>query len=118
MEMVAKGWPSLQSVNWAADGSHIFVSAAGKGGSNLLRIDMQGDAQVLWEQKRSIAPWNVPYAHWLGGPSAPWAVPSSDGRRIDLQLEPECQQVDEGKILKIPLYLRHRVIHLFGSHTA
>jgi serine/threonine protein kinase len=81
-EMVAKGWTSLQSINWAADGNHILVSAASASGSNLLRLDMQGNAQVLWEQKGSIAPWNVPYAHWLGGPSAPWAVPSPDGRHI------------------------------------
>jgi len=81
-EIVAKGWTSLQSVNWAADGKHLFVSAAATGGSTLLRVDMQGNVHVLWEQKGSIAPWNVPLAHWLGGPSAPWAIPSPDGRHL------------------------------------
>jgi eukaryotic-like serine/threonine-protein kinase len=81
-EVVAKGWTSLQSVNWAADGKHLFVSAAAAGGSALLHVDLQGNTHVLWEQKGSVAPWNEPFAHWLGGPSAPWAVPSPDGRHL------------------------------------
>jgi signal transduction histidine kinase len=47
-----------------------------------MHVDLQGNTHVLWEQKGSVAPWNVPYAHWLGGPSAPWAVPSPDGRHL------------------------------------
>jgi hypothetical protein len=81
-EVVVKGWNSLQSVNWAADGNGFFVSSATKVGSALLRVDLQGNAHVLWEQKGNIAPWNGPYAQWLGGPSAPWAVPSPDGRHL------------------------------------
>ena len=42
-EIVAKGWTSLQSVNWAADGKGFFVSAAATGGSTLLRVDLQGN---------------------------------------------------------------------------
>ncbi len=81
-EVVVKGWNSLQSVNWAADGNGFFVSSATKVGSALLRVDLQGNAHVLWEQKGNIAPWNGPYAQWLGGPSAPWAVSSPDGRHL------------------------------------
>ena len=76
-----KGWKSLESVHWAADGKGFFVSGIADGGSALLHSDLQGNAHVLWKQKGSIAPWNVPLAHrW--GPSAPWAIPSPDGRHL------------------------------------
>jgi hypothetical protein len=81
-EIHVKGWDNFQSVNWAADGKGLFVSSATKSGSALLHVNLRGNAHMLWEQKGSIAPWNGPYAQWLGGPSAPWAVPSPDGRRV------------------------------------
>ena len=77
-----RGRSTLQSVNWTADGKGFLVSSASNHGSALLRVDLQGHSRVLWEQKGSIAPWNLPYAHRLGGPSAPWAVPSPDGRHL------------------------------------
>jgi len=80
-EIVVKGWSSLQSVNWAADGKGLFTSSATRGGSALLRLDLQGNAYVLWQQKGSIAEWYAPFAP-LGGPSAPWVVPSPDGRHL------------------------------------
>jgi serine/threonine protein kinase len=76
------GRKSLQSVNWTADGKGFLVSSAANGGSALLRVDLRGNANILWEQKGSIAPWNVPLSHRLGGPSAPWAVPSPDGHHL------------------------------------
>ncbi len=81
-EISVKDWNSLQSVNWAADGKGFFVSSATKTGSALLYVDLRGNAHILWEQKGNIAPWNGPFAQWLGGPSAPWAVPSPDGRHL------------------------------------
>jgi dipeptidyl aminopeptidase/acylaminoacyl peptidase len=81
-EILAKSWNTLQSVNWAADGKGFFVSSAANGGSAMLHVDLQGNAHVLWEQRGSIAPWNIPLAHWLGGPSAPWVIPSPDGRHL------------------------------------
>jgi hypothetical protein len=80
-DVVVKGWSSLQSLNWAADGKSLFVSSATQTGSALLRVDLQGNARVLWEQKGSIAPWGLPFDLFIG-PSAPWAVPSPDGRHI------------------------------------
>ena len=80
-EIVVKGWSSLQSVNWAADGKGLFTSSATPGGSALLHLDLQGNAYVLWQQKGSIAEWYAPFAP-LGGPSAPWVVPSPDGRHL------------------------------------
>ncbi len=80
--LAVTGRKTLQSVNWTADGKGFLVSSAANGGSVLLQVDLQGNAHVLWEQKGSIAPWNVPLTHRLGGPSAPWAVPSPDGRHL------------------------------------
>ncbi len=80
--LVVSGRRSLESVNWAADGEGFWVSSAANAGSALLHVDLQGNSRVLWEQKGSIAPWNVPLTHRLGGPSAPWAVPSPDGRHL------------------------------------
>lgn len=81
-EISVGGWNSLQSVNWATDGKGFFVSSATKTGSALLHVDLGGTAHILWEQKGSIAPWNGPFTQWLGGPTAPWAVPSPDGRHL------------------------------------
>ena len=81
-EISAKGWDSLQSVSWAADGKGLFVSSATKTGAALLYLSLRGDAHMLWEQKGNIAPWNGPFTQWLGGPSAPWAAPSPDGRHL------------------------------------
>jgi serine/threonine protein kinase len=82
-EVVAKGWNSFLSVNWAADGKGWFVSSLTSGGSSLLHVDLKGKAHVLWEETGSTAPWNGPASGgWIGGPSAPWAVPSPDGRHL------------------------------------
>jgi hypothetical protein len=72
-EIVVKGWDSLLSVDWTADGKALFVSGATPGGSSLLHVDMQGNARTLWERKGSMEPWFA---------LAPWAVPSPDGRHL------------------------------------
>jgi serine/threonine protein kinase len=79
-EIVVKGWNSLLSLNWAADGKGIFASSQTEKGSVLLRLDLNGYASVLWEQSGSIAPWNRPFGE--GEQSAPWAVPSPDGHHL------------------------------------
>jgi eukaryotic-like serine/threonine-protein kinase len=78
-EVVVKGWPSLQSVDWLADGTGLFVSSVREGGATLLRLDLGGNAHLLWESKGTIQPEITPF---IGGPSAPWAVPSPDGRHL------------------------------------
>ena len=85
-EVVAKGWNSFLSLNWAADAKGFFVSSLTPGGSALLHVDLKGKAHVLWQEKGSTAPWNGPSsAGWIAGPSAPWAVPSPDGRYLAIQ---------------------------------
>ena len=78
-KIAVKGWSSLLSVNWASEGTGIFTSSQKKNGSVLLRVSLDGDAQVLWEQNGSIAPWNRPFS---GGDSTPFGVPSPDGRHL------------------------------------
>jgi eukaryotic-like serine/threonine-protein kinase len=80
--IAVKGWTALQTVNWAADGKTLFASSVTPQGSALLRIDFQGNAQVLWQQKGSIAPFSGDFEIGFGGPSAPWVIPSPDGRHV------------------------------------
>ena len=74
-EITVKGWNNLQSINWAADGTGLFVSSTTNTGASVLRVDLAGNAHVLWEQKGNIGPGVAPC-------SAPWALPSPDGRHL------------------------------------
>jgi|HubBroStandDraft_6_1064221.scaffolds.fasta_scaffold20265_4 DNA-binding winged helix-turn-helix (wHTH) protein/Tol biopolymer transport system component len=74
-EITVKGWNNFQSINWAAEGTGLFVSSTTKVGASVLRVDLDGKAHVLWEQKGNIGPLVAPT-------SAPWALPSPDGRHL------------------------------------
>ena len=78
-EVVVKGWSSLQSVDWAADGGGLFVSSIREGGATLLRLDLRGNAHMLWKSKGTILSLITPFS---GEPAVPWAVPSPDGRHL------------------------------------
>jgi serine/threonine protein kinase/Tol biopolymer transport system component len=80
--IAVKGSTALQTVNWTSDGKALLASSATPQGSALLRIDLRGNSQMLWQEKGSIAPWVGDFDVGLGGPSAPWAVPSPDGRHV------------------------------------
>jgi hypothetical protein len=77
-----KGWANLQRVGWAANGRSLLASSLTTGSAVLLQVDFRGRANKLWEQKGSISPAGRPWDEPLGGPSAPWAVPSPDGRHL------------------------------------
>jgi len=68
-DFTVKSWKGLASFDWTADGSGFFSSALTARGSVLLRVDVNGDARVLWEVR--------------GGTSV-WAVPSPDGQHLVL----------------------------------
>jgi len=54
-EVCAKGWNGLGAVDWAADGKALFVSSIlSSGGSALLYVDLEGRANVVWQQKLTI----------------------------------------------------------------
>lgn len=57
----------------------MFVSGLTKEGTALLQVDSKRNVHLLWELKGNAQPWSVPL---FGGLSAPWAVPSPDGRHL------------------------------------
>ena len=63
-----KGWSSLQSLIWAADGKGLFVTAGIRNGREILHVDLQSNAHALWEN--------------TGGSAETLAHPSPDGRHL------------------------------------
>jgi eukaryotic-like serine/threonine-protein kinase len=68
--ITVKGWDVLTTVAWAADGMGLFTSSYLKQGSVLLRVDLRGNARLLWQNKGGVATY---------------AVPSPDGRHVAMQ---------------------------------
>ena len=66
-EVNAKGWATLNSLDWATDGKGFFASSQSPQGVTLLHIDLEGNAQTLWTQK---------------GSSQTWGIPSPDGKSL------------------------------------
>jgi Tol biopolymer transport system component len=61
-----KGWSNPSSVDWAADGNALFVShtglmesPSGPVGATLLRVDLQGHVQPLWETRGGRYTWSI-----------------------------------------------------------
>jgi eukaryotic-like serine/threonine-protein kinase len=78
-----KSRAALETVNWTADGNGLYAASVTPQGSALLRIDFQGNTQTLWQHKGSVTPWGANLDLLVtGSPTAPWAVPSPDGRHL------------------------------------
>jgi Tol biopolymer transport system component len=69
-EITVKGWNTLTTVAWAAEGKSLFVSSFKDQGPVILSVDLQGNAQLLWEH--------------LGGIDT-YAVPSPDGHHLAMR---------------------------------
>jgi hypothetical protein len=69
-EITVKGWNSLTEAVWTADGNGLLVSSLKAGGSVLLRMDLQGNARILWEHT---------------GGFRTYGVPSPDGRHLAMR---------------------------------
>jgi Tol biopolymer transport system component len=69
-EITVKGWNTLSSVVWTADGKGLFVSSYRQRGPVLLNVDLQGNARFLWEHPGGIEIYGVP---------------SPDGRRLAMR---------------------------------
>jgi DNA-binding winged helix-turn-helix (wHTH) protein/Tol biopolymer transport system component len=61
-----KGWLNPLSVDWAADGKSVFVSSpglieshSGPIGATLLRVDLDGHVQPLWETRGGRYTWAI-----------------------------------------------------------
>jgi len=66
-----KNWSNLLNFSWAADGKGLFVVVGIEGGRVVLHVDLQGNAQPIWED--------------TGGSGETQAFPSPDGRHVALQ---------------------------------
>jgi Tol biopolymer transport system component len=73
-----KGWPNPLSIDWAADGKAVFVShtgliesPSGPVGATLLRVDLEGHVQPLWETR---------------GGRYTWAIASPDGKYLAIRV--------------------------------
>jgi Tol biopolymer transport system component len=58
-DVVVKGWAGFNSVDWAADGKSLFVSSQSPTSSTLLRVDLQGHATPLWDQRGAWKTWAI-----------------------------------------------------------
>jgi hypothetical protein len=58
-EINVKGWGRLQNLEISADGKAFYSGSTSPEGATLLRIDMEGRAQVLWRQKGSPMTWGM-----------------------------------------------------------
>jgi hypothetical protein len=67
-ELKAKGWKSLETLDWAADSKGLFACSLQRA-STLLYVDLFGNARSLWAPKASLS-------------LATRAVPSPDGRHL------------------------------------
>jgi Tol biopolymer transport system component len=65
--VTVKGYVHLNSCDWAPDSKSVFVGTWGPAGAGLLRIDLEGNAQPVWQQPE---------------PSQTWGIPSPDGRHL------------------------------------
>jgi serine/threonine protein kinase len=65
--VTVKGYVHLNSCDWAPDSKSVFVGTWGPAGAALLRIDLEGNAQPVWQQPE---------------PSQTWGIPSPDGRHL------------------------------------
>jgi Tol biopolymer transport system component len=58
--ITVKGWDTLENVDWTSDGRGLFVSTSTQRGHALLRVDLKGNARVLWEQQQGLETYAVP----------------------------------------------------------
>jgi dipeptidyl aminopeptidase/acylaminoacyl peptidase len=55
-----KGYSDLLDLNWAIDSQSMFVSTQEPGGATVLHVDLNGDAQPVWQQPQSDFTWGIP----------------------------------------------------------
>ena len=60
MDFRVKGWNSLDSLAWTADGKALFVSNQTEDASVLLHVNLQGNSQVLWKQEGGVGTLGIP----------------------------------------------------------
>jgi serine/threonine protein kinase len=58
--ITVKDYPDLMDLNWATDSQSMFVSTLEPGGASVLHVDLNGDAQPVWQQPQSVFTWGFP----------------------------------------------------------
>jgi eukaryotic-like serine/threonine-protein kinase len=58
--MTPKGHSDLIDLSWANDSQSMFVSTLEPGGANLLHVDLNGNAQTVWQQSQATDTWGSP----------------------------------------------------------
>jgi Tol biopolymer transport system component len=58
-DIAVKGWTGFNSLDWAGDGKSLFVSSQSPTSATLLRVDMEGHATPLWDQRGAWRTWAV-----------------------------------------------------------
>jgi DNA-binding winged helix-turn-helix (wHTH) protein/Tol biopolymer transport system component len=66
-----RGWPGLDSLDWAADSKSIWAVSAGGRENSLLNINLLGSVRVVWHPKKL---------------RVGWAIPSRDGKSLALHV--------------------------------
>jgi Tol biopolymer transport system component len=74
-DITVKGWPGFTTLEWAADGKAMYCGTKSAGQATLLRVDLDGKAQVLWQKRGAL------------GCDGVWAIPSPDGRYLAIAAE-------------------------------
>jgi len=60
-EIKVKGWNTLRSLDWAADGKGFFIASNPSGRlPTLLYVDLEGNATPLWQTPSYIPTWAIP----------------------------------------------------------
>ena len=67
-EFTVNGWSRLRNLDWTADGQGLFISSLNEKESLLLKVDLHGNASILWEHP--------------GGVGGTYGVPSPDGHHL------------------------------------
>ena len=89
-EITVKGWSSLENFHWSAGGNGFFAASRTAETSVLLSLDLDGNANVLWEQKGTLGNESA----GTSGSTVPGRPPlGDDGIYL------EWQHVDDGKLL-------------------
>jgi DNA-binding winged helix-turn-helix (wHTH) protein/Tol biopolymer transport system component len=67
-----KGWPGFFTLAWSPDGKAMYCGTVSRLGATLLRVDLDGNAQVLWQQR---------------GADYIYGEPSRDGRYLTIMAD-------------------------------
>jgi len=74
-DIKVNGWPNVcwMGLDWSADEKGLYVGSVAPQSGTLLYVDLKGNAQLVWQDKRALSPI--------------WGMPLPDGRHIAIRGE-------------------------------